>query len=130
MAKLSEKKQIGLTAAGNLALEQLMLAGLFATETDAYKVGITYALAKECDPSMAPERGYQTKFNAAGGLDLYGQISELITVLRPADAAHPYATAERLAEIGISEIVSRIESHESLADILEEFVQPDEPDTA
>lgn len=74
---VSDKKQIGLTPAGSAALDQLMDEELFATETDAYRVGITYALAKGLDPTDAPESGYQTKFNAAGGLDTYQEIRDL-----------------------------------------------------
>jgi hypothetical protein len=118
---VNDKKQIGLTSAGSGALEQLMDAGLFATETDAYKVGITYALAKGLNPSDAPESGYQTKFNAAGGLDTYQEIRDLIAILRPDDAGRPYATAERLAELGITALAERIAAHESLSDILAEF---------
>ena len=117
----SDKKQIGLTPAGGIALDQLMSAGLFASETDAYKVAIAYSLAKGYEPSQAPDGGYQTKFNAAGGLDVYQEIRDLIAILRPQDALHPYATAERLAEIGVTELASRVAAHESVADILAEF---------
>jgi hypothetical protein len=117
----SDKKQIGLTPAGSIALEQLMSAGLFATETDAYKVAIAYSLARDYDPRTAPEGGYQTKFNAAGGLDVYQEIRDLIAILRPQDASHPYATAERLAEIGVTELAARVAAHETVADILAEF---------
>jgi hypothetical protein len=117
----SDKKQIGLTAAGNAALAQLIDSGLFANESDAYKLGIAYALAKECDPNDAPEKGYTTKFNAAGGIDVYHHVSDLVTTLRPQDATRPYATAERLAELGLTEIARRLEAHETLAKILGEF---------
>lgn len=117
----SDKKQIGLTAAGSMALEQLMSAELFASETDAYKFAIAYSLAKGYGPDQAPEGGYQTKFNAAGGLDVYQEIRDLIAFLRPGDASHPYATAERLAEVGVTELAARVAAHESMADVLEEF---------
>jgi hypothetical protein len=121
---MAEKKQIGLTTAGNASLAILMEAGLFGTETDAYKVAIAYALAKDLDPAVAPDGGYQTKFNAAGGLDVYNEIRDLIMILRPQDADHPYAAAERLAELGIGALASRIAAQESLGDILHEFVLP------
>src|SRR5829696_10408053 len=117
----TDKKQIGLTAAGNAALAQLMDAKLFASETDAYKVGITYALGKGLSPDDAPDRGYQTKFNAAGGLDVYHEIRDVIAILRPSDADRPYATAERLAELGITALAERVALHENPADILAEF---------
>jgi hypothetical protein len=118
---VSDKKQIGLTATGSVALDQLMEAELFATETDAYRIGIAYALAKGLDPTGAPDGGYQTKFNAAGGLDTYQEIRDLISILRPQDAGRPYATAERLAELGITALAERTAAHESMADILNEF---------
>ena len=45
-----------------------MADGRFATETDAYKFGISYAIAAGLDPDEAPPGGYNTKFNAGGGL--------------------------------------------------------------
>lgn len=116
-----DKKQIGLTKVGNEALAILMDAALFATETDAYKVAIAYALAQGLEPASAPDGGYQTKFNAAGGLDVYGEIRDLVVALRPDDADHPYLTAERLAELGISELANRIAAHENMAQILAGF---------
>jgi hypothetical protein len=116
-----DKKQIGLTDGGNEALSQLMNAGLFDSEYDGYKVSIAYSLAKGVDPAAAAGSGYHTKFNAAGGLDLDNQIRDLISVLLPAYADRPYATAERLAEAGIRQLAARIEAKESLADILEEL---------
>jgi hypothetical protein len=116
-----DKKQIGLTDDGAIALKELMDAEVFASETDAYRLGIGYALARGLDPHDAPERGYTTKFNAAGGIDPYGQVKSLITILRPQDDGRPYATAERLAEVGISEIASRLRSRETIANILDEF---------
>lgn len=117
----SDKKQIGLTSAGNAALVRLMEAELFASETDAYRVGIAYALGKRFSPDLAPDGGYQTKFNAAGGLDVYQEIRDVITILRPEDADRPYAAAERLAELGVIALAERVSSHESLSDILAEF---------
>jgi hypothetical protein len=123
---VDDKKQIGLTAAGNVALGVLMDADLFATETDAYRFAIAYSLAKGEDPSNAPEGGYQTKFNAAGGLDVYGEIRDLITILRPEQKDRPYATSERLAELGLVALASRINAHDSLASVISEiFADPD-----
>jgi hypothetical protein len=117
----TDKKQIGLTQTGNEALAKLMELGLFASETDAYKLGIAYALGKNLSPDDAPGGGYQTKFNAAGGLDVYQQIRDLVSILRPDDAARPYSAAERLAELGVTALSSRLAAHESLADIFAEF---------
>jgi hypothetical protein len=83
-----------------------------------YEVAISCALAKRLDPTDVPAVGYTTKFNAADGLDLYGEIRDVIAILRPQDRDRPYATAERLAELGVTDLASRIEAHESFADIL------------
>jgi hypothetical protein len=120
MAQLGEdKRQIGLTPAGQTALEVMMADGRFATETDAYKFGISYAIAAGLDPENAPLGGYNTKFNASGGLDIGGVIRDLIEVLEVGDPKRPYATAEKLAELGVTEVARRLEGNESLADVME-----------
>jgi hypothetical protein len=119
MAQLGEdKRQIGLTSAGQTALGVLMADGRFATETDAYKFGISYAIAAGLDPDEAPPGGYNTKFNASGGIDIDGVIRDLIDVLAVGDPGRPYATAEKLAELGVTAIAKRLEGSESLADIM------------
>lgn len=116
-----DKKQIGLTAVGSNALLVLMEHGLFTTESDAYKFGIAYAVATGLTPDQAPDRGYGTKFNAGGGLDIDGLIRDLLAVLNVGDSARPYATAERLAELGVTALAKRLENHEGLAEVLEEL---------
>lgn len=119
MAQLGEdKRQIGLTRAGQTALEVMMADGRFATETDAYKFGISYAIAAGLEPDEAPPGGYNTKFNAGGGLDIDGVIRDLIGVLAIGDPMRPYATAEKLAELGVRAVAKRLEGSESLADIM------------
>lgn len=118
-----DKKQIGLTLAGSKALARLMAEGLFTIEGDAYKFGIAYAVATGIDPDDAPDSGYATKFNATGGLDREGLVRDLLSVLNVGDATRPYATAERLAEVGLTALVKRIEAHESLAEILQALEQ-------
>ena len=114
-----DKKQIGLTNTGQQALTILMTDNRFASESDAYKLGIAYAIAIDLTPDDAPEGGYGTKFNAAGGLDIDRVIASLLRVLQIGDPDRPYTAAERLAEAGICALAKRIEDHESLADILE-----------
>jgi len=119
MAQLGEdKRQIGLTSAGQTALEVMMTDGRFATETDAYKFGISYAIAAGLDPDEAPSGGYNTKFNASGGIDIDGIIRDLIDVLAVGDSRRPYATAEKLAELGVTAVARRLDGSESLADIM------------
>jgi hypothetical protein len=113
-----DKQQIGLTVEGSRALDRLMREGTFATEGDAYKFSIAYALATGLEPTDAPPGGYQTKFNASGGLDRDGVVRDLIVLLRPQDAARPYATAEKLAEIGVRSVAGCLEKNVGLAEII------------
>jgi len=118
-----DKKQIGLSLSGSKSLARLMAEGLFAIEGDAYKFGIAYAIAMGLNPEDAPDSGYATKFNATGGLDREGLVRDMLTVLNIGDIARPYATAERLAELGLTALSRRIEAHESLAEILQDLEQ-------
>lgn len=113
-----DKKQIGLTPAGQASLELVMAEGRFATDTDAYRIGITYAIAADLDLEDAPPGGYVTKFNAAGGLDIGNGIRDLLEILEVGDTQRPYATAEKLAELGVTDIARRLQGNESLADIM------------
>ena len=125
MAAGDDKVQIGLTKQGDEALETLTKQmELLTTEGDAYKLAVAYALGKNMQVSEAPERGYGTKFNATGGLDRDGTLRDLIVLLRPEYAGRPYANAERLAELGVTELAKRLTAHETLADILTELATP------
>jgi hypothetical protein len=121
-AASEDKKQIGLTLAGSQALSTVMEARIVAIESDAYRLAIAYALGAGMDPGSAPKSGYQTKFNAAGGVDVDGQIRDLIAILLPEYSERPYATAERLAELGMSALAKRITERDSVADVLLEVV--------
>lgn len=118
---VSDKKQIGLTPAGSEALGILMGHGLFATESDAYRFGIAYSIANALDVSRAPAGKYETKFNAAGGLDRDGTVRDLLLILGVGDRSRPYATAERLAEIGVAALAKRVAANEGLDKILDEM---------
>jgi len=120
MDAAKDKQQIGLTSVGQSAIERLMGTGLFAAEVDAYRCSIAYAVGTGMAPEDAPKGGYETKFNAAGTLDKAGVIRDLIVLLDLGDAGRTYATAEKLAEMGVQEIDRRLSSHESLGQILSE----------
>jgi hypothetical protein len=118
-----DKQQIGLTQVGNDAIEVLAPEtrdGLFASQTDAYRFAISYAIAMGLDPADAPQGGYSTKFNALGTLESGSSIRDLIDILNIGDTSRPFATAERLAELGVRELARRLKGNESLADILSE----------
>jgi len=126
MAETSEdKKQIGLTPSGAAAMAILMETDQFATEYDAYKVGIAYAISEGMSPADAPDGGYHTKFNAAGGLDHYGDVRDVIVILLPEATKRPYATAERLAELGVTALANRFQAHADMAEILGSTLAPD-----
>jgi hypothetical protein len=118
-----DKQQIGLTPTGNEAIDVLAPEtrdGLFASQTDAYRFAIAYAIAAELDPADAPLGGYVTKFNALGTLESGSSIRDLIEILGIGETNRPFATAEKLAELGVREIARRLEGNESLADIMRE----------
>jgi hypothetical protein len=115
---LEDKQQVGLTPEGDKALLTVIDDGRFASQTDAYRFAIAYAIAVGLDPSEAPTGGYGTKFNALGTLESGNSIRDLIEILGIGDVSRPFATAEKLAELGVREIAQRLEGNESLADIL------------
>lgn len=126
MATVQEdKQQIGLTATGDTALQDLVADGYFANQIDAYRFAIAYAIAADLDLPDAPQGGYNTKFNALGTLESGSSIRDLIEILGIGERTRPFATAERLAELGITEIAHRLEGSESLADIMTEVLQND-----
>jgi hypothetical protein len=96
----------------------LMADERFAAERDAYKFGIAYAIAVGLDPDEAPAGGYITKYNAIGGIDVDGVIRDLIEVFAIGYPGRPYATAEKLAELGITAVAKRLGGSESLADVM------------
>mgnify|MGYP005816647155 CR=1 FL=1 len=123
MDAAKDKQQIGLTAVGQSAIERLMATGLFAAEVDAYRCAIAYAVGTGISPEDAPKGGYETKFNAAGTLDKAGMIRDLIVLLDLGEDGRTYATAEKLAELGVQDLDRRLANHESLGQILQETQQ-------
>lgn len=115
-----DKQQIGLTAAGDEALQVLLDNDRFGNQTDAYRFAIAYAIAADLDPADAPQGGYNTKFNALGTLESGSSIRDLIDVLSVGETNRPFATAERLAEVGVRDLARRLASNESLAEIMNE----------
>jgi hypothetical protein len=53
-----------------------------------------------------------------GEIDIDGIIRDLIDLLAVGDPGRPYATAEKLAELGNTAIAKCLEGSESLADIM------------
>jgi hypothetical protein len=115
-----DKQQVGLTPAGDDAIDILVSDGRFASQTDAYRFAIAYAIAAGLDPADAPHGGYVTKFSALGTLESGSRIRDLIEILGIGETSRPFATAEKLAELGVREIARRLEGNESLAEIMRE----------
>src|SRR4051794_40629069 len=90
----------------------------FASQTDAYRFAIAFAIASDLDPLSAPQSGYTTKYNALGTLESGSSLRDLLEILNIGDQSRPFATAEKLAELGVREIARRLEGSESMADIL------------
>lgn len=121
----SDKAQIGLTPDGDEALREIASEYFGGGQQDAYRFSIAYAVAVGLTPEDAPDSGYQTKFNALGGVESGTSVRDLLDVLGVGDPARPFATAERLADIGARNLASRLRGSEGLADILESLNDED-----
>jgi hypothetical protein len=117
-----DKKQIGLTSAGDEALKSIASEFFGGSGEDAYRFAISYALAAGFTPEDAPASGYQTKYAFLSTLEAGGAIQSLIRILEVGDASRPAATAERLAEVGVTDLARRLQGSESMVDILEGLV--------
>lgn len=115
-----DKQQIGLTSEANESIAQIAVDYFGGSQQDAYRFAIAYAIGAELDPREAPQGGYTTKFNALGTLESGTSIRDLLEILQIGDPARPFATAEKLAELGVRDIARRLEGNETLADLLEE----------
>lgn len=121
-----DKQQIGLTPEASDAIAQIAADHFGGSQQDAYRFAIAYAIGADLDLDDAPQGGYTTKFNAAGTLDLGESIRALLEILQIGEPARPFATAEKLAELGVRDIARRLEGNETLADLLDEVTAPTE----
>ena len=115
-----DKQQIGLTPEANDAIAHIAAKHFGGSQQDAYRFAIAYAIGADLDLDAAPQGGYVTKFNALGTLESGTSIRDLLEILQIGEAARPFATAEKLAELGVRDIARRLEGNETLADVLEE----------
>lgn len=118
MANESDKQQIGLTQEANEAIAKIAKEHFGDSQQDAYRFAISYAIGAGLDLDDAPQGGYITKFNALGTLETGTDIRDLLEILKIGDPERPFATAERLAELGVRDIAGRLEGNETLADLL------------
>lgn len=119
-AEKDDKQQIGLTPEANDAIAQIAANHFGGSQQDAYRFAIAYAIGADLDLDDAPQGGYTTKFNALGTLETGTSIRDLLEILQIGEPARPFATAEKLAELGVRDIARRLEGNETLADLLDE----------
>lgn len=121
-----DKQQIGLTPEANDDITKIADEHFGGSQQDAYRFAIAYAIGAGLNLDVAPQGGYVTKFNALGTLETGTSIRDLLEILQIGDVARPFATAEKLAEIGIRDIARRLEGNETLADLLRAVSESDE----
>ncbi|WP_456847566.1 hypothetical protein [Cellulomonas sp. P5_C6] len=115
----ADKSQIGLTPAADEYLKAISNEHFGGSQRDAYLFAIAYAVGAGLDLEEAPAGGFVTKFNALGTLESGSSLRDLLAILDVGEASRPFATAERLAELGVKAIAQRLAGSETLADILE-----------
>ena len=103
---MSDKKTIGLTPAGERAMEQLMAQGCFKDMMDAAKFAMSIAI-REGDAPSAVE-GANTIWNV-GSFDSDGQIRQILPVLF-AGCDTPYRAAESLINHGLVRVRQIVEA--------------------
>ena len=127
-ADKDDKQQIGLTPEANDAIAQIAGDHFGGSQQDAYRFAIAYAIGANLDLDDAPQGGYVTKFNALGTLETGTSIRDLLEILQIGDSARPFATAEKLAELGVRDMARRLDGNETLADLLDEVTASAEPE--
>lgn len=120
-----DKKQIGLTLEANEAITKIASEHFGGNAQDAYRFAISYAVGAELDLDDAPPGGYQTKYHAEA-VDSGTSLRELFEILGIGDPARPFATAEKLAELGVRDIARRLDGNETMADLLTGLADPAE----
>ena len=118
-----DKQQIGLTPETNDAIAQIATDHFGGSQQDAYRFAIAYAIGAGLDLDDAPKGGYVTKFSALGTLETGTSLRDLLEILQIGEPARPFATAEKLAELGVRDIARRLEGNETLADLLVEVTE-------
>lgn len=119
-----DKQQIGLTPEANDLIAQIAASHFGGSQQDAYRFAIAYSIGAGLEIGDAPIGGYVTKFNALGTLESGTSIRDLLEILQIGEASRPFATAEKLAEIGVRDIARRLEGNETLADLLDDVAAP------
>lgn len=114
-----DKKQIGLTPEANEAIATIATEHFGGSQQDAYRFAISYAIGAELNLDDAPQGGYTTKYHAEA-VESGTSLHDLFDILNIGDPARPFATAEKLAELGIRDMARRLDGNETLADLMAE----------
>lgn len=122
-----DKQQIGLTPDANDDITKIAADHFGGSQQDAYRFAISYAIGARLDLDDAPQGGYVTKYAALSTLETGTSIRDLLEILQIGDPARPFATAEKLAELGVRDIARRLDGNETLADLLSELAQEPAP---
>ncbi|MGO4359322.1 hypothetical protein [Terrabacter sp. RAF57] len=112
-----DKKQIGLTPEANDAIAAIAAEHFGGNQQDAYRFAISYSIGAGLDLSDAPTGGYTTKYHAEA-VESGTSLRELFLILGIGDPDRPFATAEKLAELGVRDMARRLDGNETLADLL------------
>lgn len=114
-----DKKQIGLTPEANDAIAKIATDHFGGNQQDAYRFAISYAIGAGLNLDDAPAGGYTTKYHAEA-VESGTSLRDLFQILGIGDADRPFATAEKLAELGVRDMARRLDGNETLADLLGE----------
>lgn len=118
-----DKKQIGLTQEANEAIAKIASDYFGGNQQDAYRFAISYAMGAGLDLADAPTGGYVTKYHAEA-VESGTALRDLLQILEIGDSARPFATIERLAELGVRELARRLDANETISDILQDIDYP------
>ncbi len=97
----NDKKTIGVTSANAAILADLLSQGHFASEIDAAKFAMAYAVRQGVKPGTTDGAG--TKWNV-GSVDPDGSLRAVVEILFPEDRGEPYRLFEHLLNEGLSKL--------------------------
>lgn len=101
--QVSMRTTVGLTPEGRDALSQVMAAGWFSTDRDAFKYAVAFALAGEIAPTPDPAT-FSTIWNR-GTLDPDDRLATLVSLLSASD--DPWDRIRRLGDAGLRAMVKQ-----------------------
>ena len=110
----SDKKTVGITKGNATALAELVSAGRFASEMDAAKFAMAYAI--KSGVTHGSTEGAETKWNV-GSIDPDGSVRSLVEALCP-DVSEPYRVAEHLMNEGIKMLTAQFGRGADLYDVM------------